>query len=215
MFCPFQAINAASGSGLELGIALVERCLSEQQKDVVFYPLLEMPNRKNDALGLPCGSSPILAKAACEGGFLLGCLELRQKQGVSYTDLLGIERLHDCRNKFRQSGAAGDVRGELAYLRTDLLDGVFRLLQIQKRMKALRLLKRVSIRGVAGSRSKRPPSLRHYTITLLLQDPYKRGRQFRASGIRKGLLYVTAEEAGTKGNRNGTSGSQTAAPSWT
>ena len=34
-----------------------------------------------------------------------------------------------------------------------------------------------------------------YTITLLLQDPYTRGRQFRASGIRKGFLYVAAEEA--------------------
>jgi hypothetical protein len=38
-----------------------------------------------------------------------------------------------------------------------------------------------------------------YTITLLLQDPYKRGPQFRASGIRKGFLYVEAEEARYKG----------------
>ncbi len=38
-----------------------------------------------------------------------------------------------------------------------------------------------------------------YTITLLLQDPYKRGPQFRASGIRKGFLYVVAEEARYKG----------------
>ena len=34
-----------------------------------------------------------------------------------------------------------------------------------------------------------------YTITLLLQDPFTRGRQFRASGTRKSLLYVAAEEA--------------------
>jgi hypothetical protein len=34
-----------------------------------------------------------------------------------------------------------------------------------------------------------------YTLTLLLQDPSRRGRQFRASGIRKGFLYVAAEEA--------------------
>lgn len=38
-----------------------------------------------------------------------------------------------------------------------------------------------------------------YNITLLLQDPYTRGRQFRASGIRKGFLYVAAEEARYKG----------------
>lgn len=38
-----------------------------------------------------------------------------------------------------------------------------------------------------------------YTITLLLQDPYKRGPQFRASGIRKGFLYVEAEEVRYKG----------------
>jgi hypothetical protein len=38
-----------------------------------------------------------------------------------------------------------------------------------------------------------------YTITLLLQDPYARGRQFRASGIRKGFLYVAAEEVRYKG----------------
>ncbi len=34
-----------------------------------------------------------------------------------------------------------------------------------------------------------------YTITLLLQDPCTRGRQFRASGMRKGFLYLEAEEA--------------------
>ncbi|MEG9437810.1 hypothetical protein JAO29_16810 [Edaphobacter sp. HDX4] len=38
-----------------------------------------------------------------------------------------------------------------------------------------------------------------YTITLLLQDPYGRGQQFRASGLRKGFLYVAAEEARYKG----------------
>jgi hypothetical protein len=38
-----------------------------------------------------------------------------------------------------------------------------------------------------------------YTITLLLQDPFTRGRQFRASGTRKSLLYVAAEEARYKG----------------
>lgn len=38
-----------------------------------------------------------------------------------------------------------------------------------------------------------------YNITLLLQDPYTRGWQFTASGIRKDFLYVAAEEARYKG----------------
>lgn len=38
-----------------------------------------------------------------------------------------------------------------------------------------------------------------YNITLLLQDPYTRGRQFRASGLRKSFLYVAAEEARYRG----------------
>ena len=38
-----------------------------------------------------------------------------------------------------------------------------------------------------------------YTITLLLRDPYARGRQFRASGIRKSFLLVAAEETRYKG----------------
>jgi hypothetical protein len=33
-----------------------------------------------------------------------------------------------------------------------------------------------------------------YNIALLLQDPPRNGRQFRASGLRKGLLYLDAEE---------------------
>ena len=59
----------------------------------MLYPILEMPDGKHDALGLPCGSSPILTKTTCEGGLLLGWLEFCQEQGVSNADLLGIERL--------------------------------------------------------------------------------------------------------------------------
>jgi len=107
--------------------------------------MLEMPDGKNDALGLPCCASPILTKAASESRFLLGWLELRQKQGMSDADLFGIERLDHCRDKLGQSGASGDVSGCFADLRPDLLDGVLRLLQIQKRMKALRFLQWVNV----------------------------------------------------------------------
>jgi len=33
-----------------------------------------------------------------------------------------------------------------------------------------------------------------FNITLLLRDPFTRGRQFRASGIRKSFMYVAADE---------------------
>jgi hypothetical protein len=61
-----------------LGIPLVEGCLFQEQEDIMLYPILEMPDGKDDALGLPCCPTPILTKAACEGCFLLGWLELRQ-----------------------------------------------------------------------------------------------------------------------------------------
>jgi hypothetical protein len=38
-----------------------------------------------------------------------------------------------------------------------------------------------------------------YSITLLLQDPHTNGRRFRVSGLRKGFLYLEAEEARYKG----------------
>src|SRR5713226_3948179 len=98
-----------------------------------------MPDGKDDALGLPCCPTPIFPVAVGKSLLLLGWLELRQEQGVSDADLLGVERLDHCRNKFRQSGAAGDVGRSLPNLRPDLLDAIFWLLQIQKRMKALRL----------------------------------------------------------------------------
>ena len=96
----------------------------------MLYPILEMPDGKDDALGLPCCPTPILTKAACEGCFLLGWLELGQKQGVSDADFLGIERLDHCRDKLGQPGTAGDVCGCLAHLGSDLFDGVLRFLQL-------------------------------------------------------------------------------------
>ncbi|WP_433965961.1 hypothetical protein [Tunturiibacter gelidiferens] len=52
---------------------------------------------------------------------------------------------HDYRDKLRQSGAAGGIGGCLADLRADPLDAVLWLLQIQERMKALRLLQRMNV----------------------------------------------------------------------
>jgi len=38
----FGAINATSGDWYELSIAFVERCLFQEQEDVVLYPMMEM-----------------------------------------------------------------------------------------------------------------------------------------------------------------------------
>jgi len=108
-------------------------------------PMLEMPHGKQDALGFAAAPTPILTKATCKGGFLLGWLELCQEQGVSNPDFLCIERLDHCWNKLCQSCASGNVGGSLANLRPNLLDGVLRFLQIQKRMESLRLFQWVNI----------------------------------------------------------------------
>lgn len=76
-----------------MSVPSAKRCLFEQQEDVMFYLILEMPNGKDNAFCLPCCPTPSLTKAASEGGFLLCWLELCQEQGVSNADLLGIEPL--------------------------------------------------------------------------------------------------------------------------
>jgi hypothetical protein len=68
---PLGAINAASGGGDKLSIAFVEWRLLQEQKHVVLYPLLQMPNGEQDALGLGSGSAPLLAETIGECLFLL------------------------------------------------------------------------------------------------------------------------------------------------
>jgi hypothetical protein len=41
---PLGAIDAASGGGNKLGIALVERCLLQEQEKVMLYPMLKVPD---------------------------------------------------------------------------------------------------------------------------------------------------------------------------
>ena len=65
------AFDAGSGSGDKLRIALVEWRLLQKQEDVVLYPLLQVPNGEQDALGLGSGSAPLLAETVGESLFLL------------------------------------------------------------------------------------------------------------------------------------------------
>ena len=72
------AIDAASGGGNKLRVALVERRLFQEQEHVVLYPLLQVPNREQDALGLGSSSVPLFAEATGECLFLLRWLQFCQ-----------------------------------------------------------------------------------------------------------------------------------------
>jgi hypothetical protein len=73
-----RAIDAASGGGDKLRVAFVEWRLFQEQKDVMLYPLLQVPNREQDAFGLGSGSVPLLAEAIGECLFLLRGLQFGQ-----------------------------------------------------------------------------------------------------------------------------------------
>ena len=66
-------------------------------------PLLQVPYREQDTLGLASCAVPLLAKTVGECLFLLRGLQLCQEQGVAYADLLGIERLDHWRGKLGQT----------------------------------------------------------------------------------------------------------------
>jgi len=61
-----------------LNIALIERSLLQEQKYVLFYPLLKMPNGEQDALGLGSSTVPLFAEAIGECLVLLCGLKLCQ-----------------------------------------------------------------------------------------------------------------------------------------
>jgi hypothetical protein len=65
------AIDAASCGGNKLWVAFVERRLFQEQKNVMLYPLLQVPNRKQDTFGLRSGSIPFLSEAIGDSLFLL------------------------------------------------------------------------------------------------------------------------------------------------
>jgi hypothetical protein len=71
----------------------------------MLYPLLQVPNREQDAFCLCPGSVPLLAEAIGECLFLLGWLQFGKQKRVAYADFLGIERLDHWRGKFGQSNS--------------------------------------------------------------------------------------------------------------
>jgi hypothetical protein len=73
--CALGALDAASGGGDKLRVAFVEWCLFQEQEDVMLNPLLQVPNREQDAFRLGSGSVPLFAEAISECLFLLRWLQ--------------------------------------------------------------------------------------------------------------------------------------------
>jgi len=73
------AIDATSGGGNELRVPFVERRLFQEQENIVLNPLLQVPNREQDALGLGSGSAPLLAEAIGERLLLLSWLQFGEQ----------------------------------------------------------------------------------------------------------------------------------------
>ena len=69
------ALDAASCGGNKLRVALVEWRLFQEQEHVMLNPLLQVPNREQDALRFGPGSVPLLAEAIGECLFLLRRLQ--------------------------------------------------------------------------------------------------------------------------------------------
>ena len=141
----FGAIDAASGGGDELGIAFVERCLFQDKQDVVLNPELEIADGEQETFCLPVSAAPFLFEASGEGLLLLVRLELRQQERMADTDLLPVEGFDHYGRKLGQFQSSSDKRGRFARAGGDLLDGVFRLLQVEKSAESLRLLHRVNV----------------------------------------------------------------------
>ena len=139
------AIDAIPGGGNKLRVPLVERRLFQEQENILLNPLLQVPNRKQDALGLGSGSAPLLAETIGERLFLLRGLQFGEQKGVAHADFLGIERIHHRRGKFRQSNSGGAIRRRFPNFRRDLLNAVLRVFQVEQGLETLRLLQRVNV----------------------------------------------------------------------
>ena len=128
-----------------MSIALVERCLFEDEQDVVLNPELEIADGEQEALCLPVPAAPFLFEASGEGLLLLVRLELRQQERMADTDLLAVEGFDHDGRKLGQFQSSSDKRGRLSRAGGDLLDGVFWLLQGKQGAESLRLLHRVNV----------------------------------------------------------------------
>ena len=109
----------------------------QDEHDVLFNPLLKLANGKQDAFPLAPSAVPILVEASGQCLFLLGWLEFGQQQSMAYANLIFGKRLDDFRREFSKLDSLRDVAGRLAHFRGDLLDGVFRLFQIEQGAEAL------------------------------------------------------------------------------
>lgn len=106
---------------------------------------MQTADRKQDSFRLLPTRAPIIFEASGKRLFLLVGLQLRQQERMADADLLAIEGFDHDGCKLNQLKTSRDVGQILASPRGDLLDALLRLLQIEKRMEALRLLHRMNV----------------------------------------------------------------------
>jgi hypothetical protein len=80
--CALRAIEASSGLWHKRGVFFRERRGRKLQQNVVLNPLLQVPNRKQDALDL-VAVGVLLLIASSEGFLLLRGLQLGKQKGMA------------------------------------------------------------------------------------------------------------------------------------
>ena len=145
MPCPLGAVHATPRCRDKLRVPLVEGSEFEDEEDVALNPELETPDREKDAFRLLPAVAPILFEASSKRLFLLVGLELCQQERMADADLLAVEGFDHDGSKLGQLQPASHIRGRLACSRCDLLNGVFRLFQVQQSAEAVGFLHRVNV----------------------------------------------------------------------
>ena len=141
----FGAVHAASGSGNQLRVPLVEGRIFQDEQDVLLNPELEIADREQDALCLLLPRTPILSETSGESLFLLIRLEFCQQERMADADLLAVEGFDHHGRKLGQFQSSRDVCGRFAGAGGDLLDAVLRLVQVEECAEAAGLLHRMNI----------------------------------------------------------------------
>jgi hypothetical protein len=146
MPCPLGAIDTASSEGHKMCVPFVEGTVFEEEQDVLLNPELQVPYWKQDTLGLAVARpTPVFAEASRERLFLLVGRQLRQQERMTDANFVSVEGFDRNRDEVNQLQPGGNEGRRLPCFGRDLLDGVGRLLQIEKRLEAVRLLHWVNV----------------------------------------------------------------------
>ncbi len=138
MSCPIGAVNAASRDGDQMRVFLVERRIFQEQEHIRLNPEAQRANGQQHLCILLPAVVDLFETGTQRGGLHVGW-QLRQQERMADADFVAVEDFHHGGNQVNQLEAMEDIRGWFADCRRDLLDGVLRLLHIEKRLETLRL----------------------------------------------------------------------------